>query len=1131
MSKNYIFPKPFTLESGKELQDLNLCYHSYGELNEAGDNVIWVFHALSANSDVLEWWDGLFGLGKCYDPQRYFIICVNAIGSPYGSTKPRDLSFPQFTVRDLAKAYQELAKSLNINKIHSLIGASFGGFQAMEFAYSFEGTVSNLILLATSAKESAWGIASHEAQRLALQSDESFGTEHGGFAGMKAARSSAMLMYRTADTFIETQSDADEKTDNFKAASYIQYQGEKFVKRFNALSYFYLTKCLDSHDIGRGRGGVQKALSRLDIPALVIGISSDALVPTRFQKEIAEALPQGQYKEIDSKYGHDGFLVETEQIAEVIGRFYQNQDLRQFNNKWKVLKFGGKALANGAPLQQVLEIINQEQKSGPSAIVVSARGNSTDQLINIYEKALAGQDYSSDLEAFAKYQKEEASDIDSELEELSATLAALKLLRTTDSFAYDSVLSFGERISAKVVAQKLKAQGLNAKAYNANELIFTRLYNDEFEVDIAKSEAAIAKLFNEIKEDEIPVITGFIAGSEEGKTVTLGRNGSNYSATLLASCLKAIEVQNWTDVAGIYSANPKYVPTARNIEQLSYRQANELANFGTTVLHPKTIYPLIKSNIPLRIKSTLHPDEPGTLITKDGSSRGIKAVTTVEDVALVSIEGDGLLDNIGIDGRIFSALMRKNISVRLISQASSERGIGFVVNKHAAQETEWILQREFAEEIKLKHISSITINPNIAIVAIVGRHNYALEKAIHGLRRNKIWMHLISNSISGEHISLVVDRDKLKQAVNVVHNQVFGALKTLNVFAIGKGNVGGKLIDQILSTSSDLERNRNLQINLVGVADSKRLYFDPKGIGARWRDRLERSEEKSSLQAVLQHLKNSGLENIVIADNTTAQEISEGYLEIIKHGFDLVASNKKSNSGAWEAYQELRKELKRSGRLFFYETNVGAGLPIIDTLRQMHHSADRILRVRGVFSGSLSYIFNRFSAEEKPFSEILLDAQKNGFTEPDPREDLSGLDVARKLIILAREVGLSVSLEDVEVNSLIPPALAKIESFDDFIKERDQIDQYFAEVKSKLSEGEVLRYTGDLDVSSGKLVVGLCHAHSSTPLGSIKSADSLIEMYSESYGEQPIVVQGAGAGAAVTARGVYSDLLRIGAQI
>ncbi|WP_137092446.1 aspartate kinase [Mangrovivirga cuniculi] len=946
--KTVTFKEPFLLENGEYIHDLQLAYHTYGKIDEDQSNIIWVFHAISGSSDVEEWWPKLFGKGNFYDPEEYFIICVNSIGSPYGSTRPESLDFPQFSIRDLVNSYFKLAEELKIDKIHTIIGGSFGGNQALEFGYGFKGDISHMVLIASCSKESAWGIAVHESQRMAMQSDPTFGAKDGGKAGMKAARSMALLTYRTSDAFIEKQTDTEEKVDNFKSSSYLQYQGEKFINRFNALSYFYLTKCLDTHNIGRNRGGEIKALSEIKIPTLVIGIDSDSLIPTRFQQFIAEHIPDAIYREIKSDYGHDGFLIEIDQITDRIESFYkQHEPVRK--DQRIVLKFGGKSLQNGPVLKNVIDITNHAFDLYPVALVVSARGDSTNRLCKLYQAAINGDSYDKLFNDFVENQQIPGYELDlsHETDELANLLAALKVLRYKATPVEDKILAVGELISAKVIANYLNKNGLKAIPVDARQLLIAGRQEAAVNVDFHNSRSNVQEFFGRLDIETIPVITGFIARDVNGETVTLGRNGSNYTATLIASFINAVEVQNWTDVEGVFSASPKYVPHAMKLEHISYREANELANFGANVLHPKTIQPLLFNNIPLRIKSTWKPQETGTLIDKTGAEKGVKAVSSIEGVSLVSLDGKGMLGKVGIDARIFHSLSKKDISVRLISQASSERGIGFVVDSEQANEAELILTREFQNELESGDISSIRVNHDMAIIAIVGRHNFALERAIQGLRKNKIWMYLISNSISGEHISLVISNKNIKKAMNVVHAQVFGAIKTINLFALGKGVVGGTLIDQVVNTGEDLVTERGMKINVIGVADSKKYIVDTKGLGKDWREKLADSDKNNYLPSILKELFETGLENIVIADNTSSEEITEAYPTIVKHGFDIVASNKKANSGDYAFYVELRRLLRRRSKLFYYEANVGAGLPLIDTLKYLKQSSDSVTRIRG----------------------------------------------------------------------------------------------------------------------------------------------------------------------------------------
>jgi len=778
--KKYLHTSPFILESKESLKQVEIAYKTFGTLNANKDNVIWVFHAISGHTNVMEWWPGLFGDNTLYDPKKYFIICANTLGSPFGSTMPKNIDFPSFTVRDVVKAHVLLAEELGITKIHTAIGASFGGYQALEFAYSFTGEIDHLVLMACSAKESAWGIAIHESQRMALKADETFGKPEGGIEGLKAARAIAMLTYRTSEALIDKQTDVENLTDNFKASSYINYQGDKFSKKFDALSFYYLTKCIDSHNIGRGRGGEVMALNEIEIPTLVIGFNSDTLVPIRFQKFLAEHLPSAIFKGFESGYGHDGFLKEVEKITRSIEHFYA--DTGSFTGaKRVVLKFGGSSLYGKKQLDNVLAIIKKAHHETAIALVVSARGKSTEKLIELFELAKNDFDFSKSLEAFKVYLEEDGFDqeISEELLELKKVLEAIRLLRDDSAFAYDRVLAFGESISAKSISNWLTQNNLKAQFVDARNLIFTEKVLDEFEVNMDKSRTATQLAISQIANEVIPVITGFIASSEENKTVTLGRNGSNYTASLVANFIQAKEVQNWTDVNGIYSSNPRTVTNAIKIDAMTYKEANEMANFGMNLLHPKTILPLMRAKIPLVIKCTTAPEDAGTRINQSGSERGIKAVTTIENVSLVAIEGNELSQKIGIDARIFSCLSKEKISVKMIAQASSERGIGFVISSEDSTKAELTLNDEFKNELRLQQISSIRINTEIGIVSIIGRHNFALEKAISVLRLNGIWMHLISNSIGGEHISLVVNKGLVKKAAGLVHDEVFALVEKI----------------------------------------------------------------------------------------------------------------------------------------------------------------------------------------------------------------------------------------------------------------------------------------------------------------------------------------------------------------
>ncbi|RLV60037.1 bifunctional aspartate kinase/homoserine dehydrogenase I [Parashewanella curva] len=795
----------------------------------------------------------------------------------------------------------------------------------------------------------------------------------------------------------------------------------------------------------------------------------------------------------------------------------------------KVLKFGGKSLANGKPLESALEVIKKTDLGSKIYLVLSARGESTQTLTQLIELAKQQKDYESLLVTFIQYQCSPCPEIDlsREFKEIERILAGVALLGEYSVKIKERLLAFGEIISCKTVTHILNQNDLKARFVDARQFIKTDSNYGEAHVLLELSDQKTKSYFKDADAEVIEVVTGFIASDLQGNTTTLGANGSNYSATLLANFLNASQVQNWTSVNGIYSANPHLVNNASIIRNLSYREANELANFGTEVLHAKTILPLVEKNIPIRILNSLNPDDEGTLINEDGDGRGVKAVTVIEEVALISLEGRGLLGKVGIDGRIFSALSRQNISVRIISQASSERGIGFIVDQKNAEKAKNVLLKEFREEIELLDIEDVTANTNVAVISVIGQNFNFIEQIYNSLNRNKITPYLLANTINGEHLSLVIKQNDAKKAANLIHSHIFGASKTLNVLLLGKGNVGSTLINQLLDTQQRLLERRNLKLNIFGVADSKKVLLKEHGIEQNWLHELDSNGIVNyDFDDVIQFVEERHLENVVCVDNTANEELVHIYPKLISNGFDIVASNKHANTQEYGFYSKLRALLQEHKGKFLYETNVGAGLPLIDTIKLLHVSGDKIKRIRGIFSGSLSFIFNTYSNSDVDFYQVLQQAIDDGLTEPDPREDLSGNDVGRKLLILARELDLKDNLEDVKIENLIPDSLRE-GSVETFLAAEIQLNEFFLARRNLASSEEALRYVGELDVENQQLEVKLDVVSNNTTLGSLQGSDSIFEIYTESYGENPLVIRGAGAGAQVTARGVYSDLLRL----
>lgn len=794
----------------------------------------------------------------------------------------------------------------------------------------------------------------------------------------------------------------------------------------------------------------------------------------------------------------------------------------------KVLKFGGKSLSFSTQIKKVIEIIKNEPD--PKVVVVSAIGTTTDDLVQLIERAKNGQPYLNLLEQFIGQDQHSIVDLKEEFAFLKRSLEGIELLGDYSLKVKDQILALGELISARVVTELLNAHNHKAHFVDSRQLIIT---DDQFGNAQPNEELSIHKTtayFTHLPLGTTPVVTGFIASTIDGATTTLGRNGSNYTASLLAKYLQAEEMQNYTHVDGIFTANPEWVTDAQPIAQLHYKEANELAHYGANIIHAKTILPLIEKNIPLRILNTQNPEGKGTLISSTPTAKGIKSLTVQNDVALLNLEGKGLLGKTGIDARIFKTLAAQNINVGLISQGSSERGIGFVIADKDAELAIKLLRHEFETDLKSKDVEHIQVNREIAVLTIIGQDLSTFDKPYSALIQNGITPILFNNTVEGNHVSIVLPKADAKRAINVVHGQIFGIAKRINLAIFGHGTVGGVLIDQILEQTTLLEEKKNIRLNIFAIGNSKELLLYKNGIGASWRNDLITSTTKSSAETVISYANEHHLENLILIDNTASLDFTNEYIHFVSNGFDLISSNKIANTVDYTFYETLRLALKKHKKHYLYETNVGAGLPLIDTIKLLHLSGENITRIRGVFSGTLSYIFNRFSIENQPFSAILQDAIHNGFTEPDPRDDLSGTDVARKLLILARELELRNELNSIEVENLIPAPYDQLE-LTNFLSDLTVLDAHFDHLKKALSEGQVLRYigdlSGDLQQDEGTLKTGLVAVDQNSPLGQLKGSDSIFEIYTESYGSNPIIIQGAGAGAKVTARGVFGDILRL----
>ena len=803
----------------------------------------------------------------------------------------------------------------------------------------------------------------------------------------------------------------------------------------------------------------------------------------------------------------------------------------------KILKFGGKSLDNGSGILTVLDIIIDNYRAGEApVVVVSARGKSTDALLALAEQACAGEPYEAALQAFWEHQCQDTTlRFEAERVQLERLLSGISLLGECSPRTADELVSYGEVLSSQYVAQALKDRGYEAVAIDSGDFLVTDAHYGSASVFTEASRERCRALFAGLPAGVIPIVTGFIARDEAGRRTTLGRNGSNYSAALLANFLEASLMENYTHVDGIYTANPSVVAEARKIDELSYADAAELSQFGAEILHIKTIEPLQERGIPLRVLNTFSYGEEsnGTLVTAHPRDKVVRALASLSGKALIHFEGRNMLGRSGIDARIFRSFEAAEVSVSLIAQGSTERGTAIVVDEEEADRAVEALLQEFHHDLETGHVTKIYAEKGLAVVAIIGLNLLEFDRPYRALVRNRILPILLSNSVPENTLCLLVrDDEEREKALKVIHGELFERPKRIYLAVIGHGTVGGAFIGQIIQQRELLIAQKNIDLRIFAIADSRHLLLSPSGAEADWATELERAPFSGDLaEAIISYGQRQALENVILVDNTSSPVIASHYARYAAEGFDIVSSNKKANIAPYADYSYLRDTLQRHRRSYRYETNVGAGLPLIDNLKLLHLSGERITRIHGLFSGSLSYIFNRLTEEpERSLRSIVAESARLGLTEPDPREDLSGEDVARKVLILVRELDVPAELSDVRWENPVPEALRSL-SLEDFWARFGELEASIEALRATAKPDEVLRYVGDIvwdDVrQEATLSAGLRLVSRTSPLGRVSGADSCFEIYTESYGSQPIVIQGAGAGAAVTARGVFGDVLRL----
>jgi aspartokinase/homoserine dehydrogenase 1 len=813
----------------------------------------------------------------------------------------------------------------------------------------------------------------------------------------------------------------------------------------------------------------------------------------------------------------------------------------------KILKFGGSSVRDAECIRQVMAIIQAEVSSSccsQVSVVVSAMGGVTDSLIAAAKSAAADDVYLTLIDALYNRHVEAVSillppnncsaaidHLNEEFSALKQILQGVSLLKELSLRTLDLLMSFGERLSAYLIAQAIAPVFPSARFWDARELIKTDDHFGSARVLLEKSYALLLKQWQ--KEPQLPIITGFIGSTEQGETTTLGRGGSDYTAALVGAALSASEIQIWTDVSGVMTADPRKVPTAFPLPEMSYKEALEISHFGAKVIHPPTIAPALQAAIPLRIKNTFDPTAPGTYISCVPHSAGasICGISSIDDIALMRVEGSGMVGVCGIAMRLFSALAKKQINIILISQGSSEHSICFAITPQSAPSAKLAIEEEFALELQVALLDPVIVESHLAALAVVGenmRHTSGICGILFGaLGRNGINVIAIAQGSSEYNISFVIAKEDVTKALNVIHEEFFlSGTTTLNLFLIGAGLIGRTLLQQIARQLPLLRKELPLDIRLVAVANSRSMAFVSDGIDPNcWKDALDSAKEPFTLHAYLQKMRESNKINSVFVDCTASQEVADHYPEILESNISIVTPNKKANSSSYATYKRLKALSQKKGVHFLYETNVGAGLPIIGTLKDLLQSGDKVLTIEGILSGTLSYIFNLLDGKQS-FSALVRQASAKGFAEPDPRDDLNGMDIRRKLLILVRECGYPLELEDVLLEPLLPETCFSAPTVEAFYRELEKCDDAWMQRQQlAAADGKVLRYIAFF--SEGIAKISLEAIDASHPFFHLSGSDNIIAFTTERYRDNPLVIKGQGAGAEVTAGEVFADIIRL----
>ncbi|MDB5023958.1 MAG: thrA [Mucilaginibacter sp.] len=815
----------------------------------------------------------------------------------------------------------------------------------------------------------------------------------------------------------------------------------------------------------------------------------------------------------------------------------------------KILKFGGTSVGSAQSIATVIDILKKEYQAGEKPVVVlSAMSGVTNLLSSMAENAASGGDFTAQLAELetrhfemvrtllnVQHQNPAYTRLKINFNHLEELLQGVLTLRELTPKTRDLILSYGERCSTLMISKMAAQYFPEALFADASELIKTDSDFGHARVNMDLTELLI-RGFHQENPDKMLFVTGFIASNDTGQITTLGRGGSDYSAAIFGSALNASEIQIWTDVNGMMTADPRMVKKAFSLPELTYTEAMELSYFGAKVIYPPTMIPAFLKKIPIVIKNTFDVEFAGTVIQHDCKASGlpIKGISSISDISIINLEGSGMVGKSGFSGRLFSLLAREQINIILITQSSSEHSITFAVQPNDAEKAKRLIEQEFELELLARKLDQPEIEQSLAIVAIVGENMKQTPgisgKLFHALGRNGINVRAIAQGSSEYNISVIISRHDLAKALNAVHDAFFVQLnKTLHAFCLGTGNIGTTLFKQLNQHSEFLQQNNGIQVKIAGISNTRKMLFDADGLSLdKWQDELQQSDEKANLADFVNRMKQMNLPNCVFIDNTASPRPVEFYEDIFKSNISVVTCNKIGNSAAYSQYKTFRDAARQHGVDFFYETNVGAGLPIIRTLKDLMSSGDRVKRIEAILSGTISFIFNHFKGDAN-FHDVVKLAQEKGYTEPDPRDDLKGTDFMRKILILARDAGHAMEASDVQIESILPKSCLDAQTVEDFYAALKKEDAYFTKLKEKAAaEKKVLRYIGKLE--NGKAAITLQMVDENHPFYMLSGSDNIISFTTDRYKDRPLVVKGPGAGAEVTAAGVFADLINVGAN-